>query len=56
MPGPSGSDWDQTSINIYAIKPRYGRPPVIRMVVNDYRKAVHLFEETRGALVVEDDV
>ena len=28
---------------------------VIRMVVSDYRRAMHLFEE-HGALVVEDDV
>ena len=28
---------------------------VIRMVVNDYRKAIHVFEE-HGTLVVEDDV
>ncbi len=28
---------------------------VIRMVVSDYRKALHLFEE-HGTLVVEDDV
>lgn len=28
---------------------------VIRMVVSDYRKAVHVFEE-HGTLVVEDDV
>src|SRR4030088_412318 len=28
---------------------------VIRLVVNDYRKAMHVFEE-HGTLVVEDDV
>jgi hypothetical protein len=28
---------------------------VIRLVVNDYRRAMHLFEE-HGTLVVEDDV
>jgi hypothetical protein len=28
---------------------------VVRMVVDDYRKAVHMFE-SRGALVVEDEV
>src|ERR1041384_1094203 len=28
---------------------------VIRMVVSDYRRALHMFEE-RGTLVVEDDV
>src|SRR6267378_8455154 len=43
-------------INIYAITTSDTVDhSVIRMVVNDYRKAVHLFEE-HGTLVVEDDV
>src|SRR3954451_6657423 len=46
----------EAKINIYAITTSdavdHG---VIRMVVSDYRKALHLFEE-HGTLVVEDDV
>ena len=43
-------------INIYAISTSDTVDhTVIRMVVSDYRKALHLFEE-HGTLVVEDDV
>src|SRR5216683_6325247 len=43
-------------INIYAITTSDTVDhSVIRMVVDDYRKAIHVFEE-HGALVVEDDV
>lgn len=46
----------EAKINIYAISTSdtvdYS---VIRLVVSDYRKAMHIFEE-RGALVIEDDV
>ena len=43
-------------INIYAITTSDTVDhSVIRMVVSDYRKAVHVFEE-HGTLVVEDDV
>jgi len=43
-------------VNIYAITTSDTVDhSVIRMVVSDYRKAMHLFEE-HGALVVEDDV
>jgi hypothetical protein len=43
-------------VNIYAITTSDTVDhSVIRMVVSDYRRAMHLFEE-HGALVVEDDV
>ena len=43
-------------VNIYAITTSDTVDhSVISMVVSDYRKAMHLFEE-HGALVVEDDV
>src|SRR3974377_162233 len=43
-------------INIYAISTSDTIDhTVIRMVVSDYRKALHMFEE-HGTLVVEDDV
>jgi len=43
-------------INIYAISTSDTVDhTVMRLVVSDYRKAVHVFEE-RGTLVVEDDV
>ena len=43
-------------INIYAISTSDTVDhSVIRLVVSDYRKALHVFEE-RGTLVVEDDV
>ena len=43
-------------INIYAITTSDTVDhSVVRMVVSDYHKAMHLFEE-RGALVVDDDV
>ena len=43
-------------INIYAISTSDTVDhTVIRMVVDDYRKAMHVFEE-HGTLVVEDDV
>jgi hypothetical protein len=43
-------------INIYAISTSDTIDhTVMRMVVSDYRKALHVFEE-RGTLVVEDDV
>src|SRR5271167_1136302 len=43
-------------INIYAITTSDTVDhSVIRLVVSDYRKALHLFEE-HGTLVVEDDV
>jgi len=43
-------------INIYAITTSDTVDhSVIRLVVSDYRKAMHLFEE-HGTLVVEDDV
>jgi hypothetical protein len=43
-------------INIYAVTTSDTVDhSVIRMVVSDYRKAMHLFEE-HGTLVVEDDV
>src|SRR5258708_5562043 len=46
----------EAKINIYAITTSDTVDhSVIRMVVDDYRKAIHVFEE-RGALVVEDDV
>jgi hypothetical protein len=46
----------EASINIYAITTSDTVDhSVIRMVVSDYRKALHVFEE-RGTLVVEDDV
>lgn len=46
----------ETKINIYAISTSDTVDhTVMRMVVNDYRKALHVFEE-HGTLVVEDDV
>jgi len=46
----------EAKINIFAITTSDTVDhTVIRMVVSDYRKAVHVFEE-RGTLVVEDDV
>lgn len=43
-------------INIYAVSTSDTVDhTVIRMVVSDYRKAMHVFEE-HGTLVVEDDV
>jgi hypothetical protein len=43
-------------INIYAISTSDTIDhSVVRLVVSDYRKALHAFEE-RGTLVVEDDV
>jgi len=46
----------EASINIYAITTSDTVDhSVIRMVVSDYRKAIHLFEE-HSTLVVEDDV
>lgn len=46
----------EASINIYAITiSDTVDHSVIRLVVSDYQKALHLFEE-RGTLVVEDDV
>ena len=46
----------EAKINIYAIATSDTVDhSVIRMVVSDYRRALHLFEQ-HGALVVEDDV
>lgn len=46
----------EAKINIYAITTSDTIDhTVIRLVVSDYRKALHLFEE-HGTLVVEDDV
>jgi len=46
----------EAKINIYAITTSDTVDhSVIRMVVNDYRRALHVFEE-HGTLVVEDDV
>ena len=46
----------EAKINIYAITTSDTVDhSVIRMVVSDYRRAVHLFEE-HGTLVIEDDV
>ena len=46
----------EANINIYAISTSDTVDHiVIRLVVSDYRKALHVFE-ARGALVVEDDV
>src|SRR5438093_10269665 len=46
----------EAKINIYAITTSDTVDhSVIRLVVSDYRKAVHVFEE-HGTLVVEDDV
>ncbi len=46
----------ESKINIYAITTSDTVDhSVIRMVVNDHRKALHIFEE-RGTLVIEDDV
>ena len=46
----------EAEINIYAITTSDTVDhSVIRLVVSDYRKALHVFEE-RGTLVVEDDV
>jgi hypothetical protein len=46
----------EAKINIYAITTSDTIDhTVIRLVVSDYRKALHMFEE-HGTLVVEDDV
>jgi hypothetical protein len=46
----------KAGVNIYAITTSDTVDhSVIRLVVSDYRRAMHLFEE-HGALVVEDDV
>jgi hypothetical protein len=46
----------EAKINIYAITTSDTVDhTVIRLVVNDYRKALHVFEE-HGTLVVEDDI
>ena len=46
----------EAKISIYAISTSDTIDhTVIRLVLSDYRKALHVFEE-RGALVVEDDV
>src|SRR6476469_10904370 len=46
----------EAKINIYAITTSDTVDhSVIRLVVNDYRKALHVFEE-HGTLVVDDDV
>jgi hypothetical protein len=46
----------ENKINIYAISTSDTTDhAVIRMVLSDYRKALHVFEE-HGTLVVEDDV
>jgi hypothetical protein len=46
----------EANINIYAISTSDTVDhSVIRLVVSDYRKALHVFEE-HGTLVVEDDV
>jgi len=46
----------EAKINIYAVTTSDTVDhSVIRLVVSDYRKALHVFEE-RGTLVVEDDV
>src|SRR3974390_2312090 len=46
----------EARINIYAISTSDTVDhSVIRLVVSDYRKALHVFEE-HGTLVVEDDV
>jgi hypothetical protein len=46
----------EADINIYAITTSDTVDhAVIRMVLSDYRKAMHIFEE-HGTLVVEDDV
>lgn len=46
----------EVKINIYAITTSDTVDhTVIRLVVSDYRRALHVFEE-RGTLVVEDDV
>ena len=46
----------EAGVNIYAICTSDTIDhSVVRLVVSDYRKALHVFEE-RGALVVEDDV
>lgn len=46
----------EAKINIYALSTSDTVDhTVVRLVVSDYRKAIHLFEE-HGTLVVEDDV
>ena len=46
----------ESKINIYAISTSDTMDhAVIRMVVSDHRKALHVFEE-HGTLVIEDDV
>ena len=58
-PGPLANVADalaEAKINIYAITTSDTVDhSVIRLVVSDYRRALHLFEE-HGTLVVEDDV
>ncbi len=46
----------EAKINIYAISTSDTVDhSVVRLVVNDYRRALHVFEE-HGSLVIEDDV
>ena len=46
----------EAKINIYAVATSDTVDhTVVRLIVSDYRKALHVFEE-RGTLVVEDDV
>ena len=46
----------ESKINIYAISTSDTVDHIVmRLVVNDYRRALHVFEE-HGTLVVEDDV
>jgi hypothetical protein len=46
----------QAKINVYAISTSDTVDhTVVRMIVDDYRRALHLFEE-HGTLVVDDDV
>ena len=46
----------QAKVNIFAITTSDTVDhSVVRLVVNDYRKALHVFEE-HGTLVIEDDV
>ena len=54
--GARGDALAEAKINIYAITTSDTVDhSVIRMVVSDYRQALHVFEE-HGTLVVEDDV
>jgi len=46
----------EAKVNIYAVSTSDTVDhSVVRLIVNDYRKALHVFEE-RGTLVIEDDV